>query len=96
MTNKKTYKTQTGRALTDEDVERIAAEVETADYDIEELRARRRGRPPLSSNPSEIVTVRIDRELRAALAARAEKDGTTVSSVHREALRQFLEVSNTA
>ncbi len=96
MTSKKTYQTQTGRVLTDEDIDRIAAEVEAADYDIEELRVRRRGRPSLNSDPSEVVTVRIDSELRAALAARAEKDGTTVSSIHRQALRQFLEVSKTA
>ena len=96
MAKSKTYHTDSGRALADDDIERIAAEVETADYDIEELRARRRGRPSLSSDPSEVVTVRIDSELRAALAERAEKDGTTVSSVHREALRQFLEVSKTA
>ena len=96
MTNKKTYQTQTGKVLTDDEVERIAAEVEAADYDIEELRARRRGRPPLGSDPSEVVTVRIDSELRAALVARAEEDGRTVSSIHREALRHFLEISKTA
>jgi CRISPR-associated endonuclease/helicase Cas3 len=96
MTNKKNYQTQTGRVLTDEDIERISAEVESVDYDVEELRTRRRGRPSLGSEPSHVVTVRIDTELRAALAARAEREGMTVSSVHREALRQFLEVPEIA
>ena len=96
MTNKKTYKTQTGRVLTDDELERIAVEVETTDYDVEELRTRRRGRPSMGSEPLEVVTVRIEPELRAAISARAEKDGMTVSSVHREALRQFLGVPESA
>lgn len=96
MTSRKTYKTQTGRVLTDDDVERIAIEVETTDYDAEGLRARRRGRPSMGSEPLEVVTVRIEPELRDAISARAEKDGMTVSSIHREALRQFLDVPESA
>ena len=90
MTKKRTYQTRTGQVLTDSDIARIAAEVETTNYDIEELKTRRRGRPLLGRAPSEVVTVRINPELRAAISARAEKDGTTVSAVHREALRRFL------
>ena len=96
MTNRKKYQTQTGRVLVDEDVERIAVEVETTDYDVGELRSRRRGRPSMGSEPLEVVTVRIDPELRAAISARAEKDGMTISGVHREALRQFLDVPESA
>ena len=90
MAKQRTYQTRTGQVLTDSDVARIAAEVETTDYDIEELKTRRRGRPLLGRAPSEVVTVRINPELRAAISARAEKDGTTVSAIHREALRRFL------
>ncbi len=90
MTTQRTYQTRTGRVLTDSDIARIAAEVETSEYDIEELKTRRRGRPLLGRAPSEVVTVRIDPELRAAISDRAEKDGTTVSAIHREALRRFL------
>ena len=90
MTTKKTYRTRTGKVLTESDIARIAAEVETTEYDIEELKTRRRGRPLLGQAPSEVVTVRINPELRAAVSARAEKDGTTVSAIHREALRRFL------
>jgi len=90
MTKKRTYRTQTGQVLTDSDIARIAAEVETTEYDIEELKTRRRGRPLLGQAPSEVVTVRINPELRAAISDRAEKDGTTVSAIHREALRRFL------
>ena len=90
MTTKRTYRTRTGQVLTDSDIARIAAEVETTEYDIEELKTRRRGRPLLGRAPSEVVTVRINPELRAAISARAQKDGTTVSDIHREALRRFL------
>ncbi|MDE0236253.1 MAG: CopG family transcriptional regulator [bacterium] len=90
MTTPRTYRTRTGQVLTDGDVARIADEVETTKYDIEELKTRRRGRPLLGRAPSEVVTVRINPELRAAISDRAEKDGTTVSAIHREALRRFL------
>lgn len=90
MTTKRTYRTRTGQVLTDSDIARIAAEVETTEYNIEKLKIRRRGRPLLGQAPSEVVTVRINPELRAAISARAERDGTTVSAIHREALRRFL------
>ena len=90
MAKQRTYQTRTGKALTDSDIARIAAEVESTEYDIEELKTRRRGRPLLGRAPSEVVTVRINPELRAAISARAKKDGTTISAIHREALRRFL------
>ena len=46
----------------------------------------------MGSGPAEVVPVRIDPELRAAVAARAETDGTTTSEIIREALRRFLDV----
>ena len=42
---------------------------------------------------AEVVPVRIDPELRAAIEARAEADHTTTSEVISEALRRFLEVA---
>jgi hypothetical protein len=87
-----TYRTTTGRILTEVDLDAIAEEVETTDYDITTLRKRRRGRPAMGSGPAEVVPVRIDPELRAAVAARAETDGTTTSAIIREALRRFLNV----
>lgn len=87
-----THKTTTGRILAEADLDTIAEEVETTDYDITALRKRRRGRPTIGSGPAEVVPVRIDPELRAAVAARAETDGTTTSEIIREALRRFLDV----
>ncbi len=87
-----TYRTTTGRILTEADLDAIAEEVETSDYDVAALRERRRGRPAIGSGPAEVVPVRIDPELRAAVTARAETEGTTTSEIIREALRRFLDV----
>ena len=90
MAKQGTYQTRTGKFLTDSDVARIAAEVESTEYDIDELKTRRRGCPLVGRAPSEVVTVRINPELRSAISVRAEKDGTTVSATHCEALHRFL------
>ena len=88
----KTYKTKTGKVLTDADIEAMADEAEQG-YDIEMLKSRRRGRPMLGSAPSEIVPVRLDPDLRQAVEARAEADHTTTSEIIREAIRRFLDVA---
>jgi uncharacterized protein (DUF4415 family) len=89
----KTYTTKSGKTLTDADIEQVADEATTADYDIEALKSRRRGRPLIGSAPAEVVPVRLDPELRAAVEARATADQTTTSDVIREALRRFLDVA---
>ena len=88
-----THKTKSGRILTDAEIDALADEVETTDYDIEVLKTRRRGRPAMGSGPAEVVPVRIDPELKAAVEARAEADDTTTSEVIREAIRRFLDVA---
>jgi hypothetical protein len=89
----KTYRTKSGKALTDADVEALADEVTVIEYDTESLKARRRGRPLLGSAPAEVVPVRLDPELRAAVDARAEADATNSSEVIRRALRAYLDVA---
>ena len=95
MTKKKTKRsmvgTSRGRPINDADIKRMAAEAE-ASYDVAELRPRG-GRPPMGSGPAEVVPVRLDPELRAAVEARATADETTTSEVIREALRRFLHVA---
>ncbi len=83
--------TQSGRPITDADVEALAAEAE-AGYNVDELISRRpkRGRPTLGSEPASVESVRLDPELRRQLAERARTDGTTTSEVIRAALRRFL------
>ncbi|MDH3680725.1 MAG: ribbon-helix-helix domain-containing protein [Acidimicrobiia bacterium] len=88
-----TRKTKTGRTLTDAELDAIAGEVESTDYDVEALKARRRGRPAMGSGPADVVPVRIDPELKAAIEARAEADDTSTSEIIREAIRKFLDVA---
>ena len=93
MTDKDMHRTSSGRALSDDELDRLAAEVEETDYDVEVLKTRRRGRPPMGSGPADVVPVRIDPELRAAIEARAVTDHTTTSEIIREAIRRFLHVA---
>lgn len=93
MTEPKTRRTRSGRVLTDEEVDVLSSEVAETDYDVEALKPRRRGRPPMGSGRADVVPVRIDPELRAAIEARAEAEHTTTSEIIREAIRRFLEVA---
>jgi hypothetical protein len=86
-----TTDTKTGRTLTDADLDAIADEVESADCDIEALEPRPRGRPRMGSGPADVVPVRIDPELKAAIEAGAEADHTTTSEFIRRAIRKFLD-----
>jgi hypothetical protein len=80
-----------GVPVTDELVERLAAEAEDG-YDVSALR-RRGGRRPLGSAAAAVVPVRLDPELKAALTARAESEAVTASEVIRQALRAWLHVA---
>lgn len=93
MTQPKTHRTRSGRILTDEEIDALSTEVAQTDYDVEALKTRRRGRPAMGSGPADVVPVRIDPELRAAIEARAEAEHTTTSEIIREAIRRFLEVA---
>lgn len=88
----KAYRTRTGKVLTDAEIEAMADEAQQG-YEVDALKARRRGRPMLGSAPSEVVPVRLDPDLRQAVEARAEADHTTTSEIIREALRRFLDVA---
>jgi predicted transcriptional regulator len=47
----------------------------------------------MGSGPADVVPVRIDPELRAAIEARAQADHATASEIIREAIRRFLDVA---
>ena len=89
----KTYRTMTGKVLTENDLESMAEGVEHADYAVGEPKTRRVGRPAMGSGPADVVPVRIDPELRSAIDARAAADETTTSAIILAALRQFLDVA---
>jgi len=80
-----------GHEVSQRDVEAMANEAE-AGYDVGQLK-RRGGRQRMGSAPAEVVPVRIDPELKAAIDARAAADDSSTSEVIREALRRFLEVA---
>jgi len=93
MTPKKTYgKTASGRPITDELIAEAVEEAE-AGYDVDEILRRRAGRPTMGSAPATVESVRLDPELREALAERARRDADTSSTVIRKALRQYLRMS---
>lgn len=88
---KKTHgKTASGVPVTDELVAELAQKAE-AGYDVDATLRRRGGRPPMGSAASSVESVRLDPELRDALARRARRDHETTSSVIRKALRKYLE-----
>ncbi len=90
---KKTYgKTSSGEPITDDLVDTLTERAE-AGYDVEETLARRGGRPPIGSAAASVESVRLDPELRDALAQRADRDHETTSSVIRRALRKYLDVA---
>jgi Ribbon-helix-helix protein, copG family len=90
---KKSYgRTASGVPITDELVEKLAQEAE-AGYDVDDMLRRRGGRPPLGSSAASVESVRLDPELRKALAERASRDHETTSSVIRKALRKYLELA---
>jgi predicted HicB family RNase H-like nuclease len=90
MARNKTYgKTASGKPITDDLIEKLAAEAE-AGYDVDEILRHRKGRPAMGSAAASVESVRLDPELREALAERAERDQETTSSIIRKALREYL------
>jgi len=90
MAAKKTYgTTRSGVPITDELVEKLAAQAERG-FDVDEILRRRKGRPPMGSGPAKVESVRLDPELREALGRRAESDKEPTSAVIRKALRLYL------
>ena len=89
MADTKSYgRSKAGVELTDDVLERMAAEAE-AGLDLSKLR-QRPGRPAMGSGPADTLPVRLEPELRGAVARRAAAEHTTASEVVRSALREYL------
>lgn len=90
-TTGKSYRTSSGRELSESDIEAIAKEVERKAYDVEDLKERR---DVLSLGPAQVdvIPVRIEPDVREAIAARAEAEETTTTEIIRRALRSYLKV----
>ena len=81
-----------GTPITDADVEAMADEAEQG-YDVDTLRRRRGGRPPLGSAAASVESVRLDPELKRALLVRAAQEHVSVSEVIRRAIGEYLRAS---
>ena len=53
MTEPKTHRTRSGRILTDEEIDALSTEVAETDYDVEDLKTRRRGRPSMRGHQAD-------------------------------------------
>ncbi len=85
----RTYRTKTGRILTDADIKGLADEAERG-YDVEHP-AKRPGRPRLGAAPAVVVPVRLHADLHGAIKALAEAERTSLSELVRDALHEYLE-----
>lgn len=86
----KVFRTTSGEVLTEEDIEKIADEIES-DEPVVFTAIRPVGRPSLDGNgTSPRVTFRVPRALYDAAAERAIAEERTVSAVAREALERYL------
>lgn len=81
-----------GTPITDKMVEEMADEAEHG-YDLETIRRRRGGRPPIGSAASSVESVRLDPELKRELLLRAAEQQISVSEAIRRAIGQYLRVS---
>ena len=88
-----TWKTRSGRTISQADAERMAAEFEKADVDFTDVEyPRRRGRPSLTGRAerSPQITFRLDDEMLQRASVVAHRDGVTLSALARRALDAFL------
>ena len=91
MSTDKSHETSRGIEITDEVIEKLVEEAE-AGYDPANFKSRG-GRPLLGSAPASVVAVRLDPDLRSAVEAQAEADGTTASDIIRRAIRAYVHVA---
>jgi len=76
-----------GKPVTGQDVQDRADEAERG-YDVDQL--RKRGRKPIGDGPAQVVPVRIDATLLAALTERAEHDRVSRLEAIRAAIRSYV------
>jgi Ribbon-helix-helix protein, copG family len=76
-----------GKPVTEQDIKDWADEAERG-YDVPRL--RKRGRKPLGDGPAQVVPVRIDDSLLAAVVERAERDHVSRSEAIRAAIRAYV------
>ena len=85
----KTYRLKSGVVVTDLDIQRMADDVATRDFDLSKF-TRLPGRPLMGKAVAEVVPVRIEPSIVKSIDRRAKKDGTTRSDIIRQAINSYL------
>jgi hypothetical protein len=77
-----------GVAVTEEQISAWATEAE-ADFDVDALKRRGRGRPGRGAEPAQVVALRLTPDELAALDARAAREHKSRSELIREAIAAY-------
>ena len=85
----KTYRLKSGVVVTDLDIQRMANDVATRDFDLSKF-TRLPGRPLMGKAVAEVVPVRIEPSIVKSIDRRAKKEGTTRSDIIRQAIANYL------
>ena len=85
----KTYRLKSGVVVTDLDIQRMANDVATRDFDLSKF-TRLPGRPLMGKAVAEVVPVRIEPSIVKSIDRRAKKEGTTRSDIIRQAITNYL------
>jgi hypothetical protein len=85
----KTYRLKSGIVINDSDIQRMADDVATRDFDLSKF-TRLPGRPLMGKAVAEVVPVRIEPSIVKSIDRRAKKEGTTRSDIIRQAITNYL------
>ena len=85
----KTYRLKSGIVVNDSDIQRMADDFATRDFDLSKL-TRLPGRPLMGKAVAEVVPVRIEPSIVKSIDRRAKKEGTTRSDIIRQAITNYL------
>ena len=85
----KTYRFKSGIVVDDSDIQRMADDVATRDFDLSKF-TRLPGRPLMGKAVAEVVPVRIEPSVVKSIDRRAKKEGTTRSDIIRQAITNYL------
>ena len=85
----KTYRLKSGIVVNDSDIQRMADEFATRDFDLSKF-TRLPGRPLMGKAVAEVVPVRIEPSIVKSIDRRAKKEGTTRSDIIRQAITNYL------
>ena len=86
----KTYRLKSGIVVNDSDIQRMADDVATRDFDLSKF-TRLPGRPLMGKVVAEVVPVRMDPSIVKSIDRRAKKEGTTRSDIIRQAITNYLD-----